>query len=78
MTITYSTREASFASPSSTIRELLNHSSGPMQVWAEWQRRRRYRKDLKRLMLVGAHMIEDIGLSLEEAQREMQKKSWRA
>lgn len=78
MTIIDSTREARFVAPFSPVKKLLNHGSGSIQVWAEWQRRRRYRKDLKRLILAGPHMIEDIGLTLEEARREIQKSSWRA
>lgn len=45
---------------------------------AEWIRRRQYRADLKRLLKVGPHMINDIGLPLHEAHREIGKPFWRA
>jgi uncharacterized protein YjiS (DUF1127 family) len=44
----------------------------------EWQTRRVYRKDLERLLRVGPHMIEDVGLTLQEAHREIEKKFWQA
>ena len=34
---------------------------------AKWNRCRRFRRDLKRLLKVGPHMIVDIGLTLDEA-----------
>ena len=43
---------------------------------AEWQKRRRYREDLKRLLRVGPYMIADIGLTHEEAQKEIAKPFW--
>jgi len=43
-----------------------------------WRRRRRYRAELARLLKVGPHMIDDIGLGLEEARREAAKPFWRA
>jgi uncharacterized protein YjiS (DUF1127 family) len=46
--------------------------------WGEWRTRRRYRSDLKRLLRVGSYMIEDVGLSVEEAKREIQKPFWQA
>ena len=45
-------------------------------MWAEWQIRRRYRKDLERLLRVGTYMIEDVGLTLAEAKREIEKPFW--
>ena len=47
-------------------------------TWAEWRRRRRYRTDLKRLLLVGPYMIVDIGLTFEEAREEIAKPFWLA
>ena len=43
----------------------------------EWNRRRRYREDLKRLLKVGPYMIADIGLTLKEALEESEKPFWR-
>jgi uncharacterized protein YjiS (DUF1127 family) len=42
----------------------------------EWRRRLRYRRDLRRLSRSGPHLIDDIGLTLEEARREMSKPFW--
>jgi uncharacterized protein YjiS (DUF1127 family) len=47
-------------------------------TWARWQRRRSYRSNLKCLLKTGPHMIDDIGLTLEEARREFSKPFWRA
>jgi uncharacterized protein YjiS (DUF1127 family) len=44
----------------------------------ELQTRRRYRKDLERFLRVGPHMIEDVGLTLPEAHREIEKPLWQA
>jgi len=44
----------------------------------EWERRYRYRQDLKRLLKVGDGMILDIGLTLEAARAESRKPFWRA
>jgi uncharacterized protein YjiS (DUF1127 family) len=44
---------------------------------AEWQRRRIYRSDLNRLLGVGEYIIRDIGLTLDDARREIQKPLWR-
>jgi uncharacterized protein YjiS (DUF1127 family) len=43
-----------------------------------WHGRRRYRGDLRRLMIVAPHMIADVGLTLEKARREVAKPFWRA
>jgi uncharacterized protein YjiS (DUF1127 family) len=45
--------------------------------FAEWKVRRRYRRDLKRLLRVGPHMIADIGLTPEAAHQEIEKPIWR-
>ncbi|MDH3474837.1 MAG: hypothetical protein OEM59_14225 [Rhodospirillales bacterium] len=54
--------------------------AGPLKkmraVFAEWNRRRWYRADLKRLVKVGPYMIADIGLTLEEAVAESEKPFW--
>jgi uncharacterized protein YjiS (DUF1127 family) len=39
--------------------------------------RHRYRRDLRRLLRVGPHMIADIGLSQVQARREADKPFWR-
>lgn len=38
--------------------------------------RSRYRRELRRLLRVSPHMIEDIGLSREQARREAKKPFW--
>ena len=78
MAIIDSTRDSHLASPLSLILKPLPQVSYLKMIWAEWQRRRRYRLDLKRLLSVGPHMIEDIGLSLEDACREIAKPFWQA
>ena len=44
----------------------------------EWQTRRRYRRDLEHLLRVGPHMIEDVGLTVQEARGEIEKQFWLA
>jgi uncharacterized protein YjiS (DUF1127 family) len=44
---------------------------------ADWRRRRAYRRDLKRLLHVGEHMIRDIGLTPDDARRQIDKPFWR-
>jgi uncharacterized protein YjiS (DUF1127 family) len=44
---------------------------------AVWRRQYCFRADLRRLLKVGAYMIEDIGLSHEEALRESAKPFWK-
>jgi uncharacterized protein YjiS (DUF1127 family) len=54
--------------------------AGEQASWSgtlrEWRRRLRYRRDLRRLSRSGSHLIDDIGLTLEEARREMRKPFW--
>jgi len=42
----------------------------------EWRKRRKYRADLRRLLATGPHLIPDIGLKTEEADREVSKPFW--
>ena len=77
MAIIESTHRDRLVLPFLPARTPLPHIAGLRAIWAEWQIRRRYRKDLERLLLVG-HMIEDVGLTLEEAHREIEKPLWQA
>lgn len=43
-----------------------------------WQRRRRYRAELKHLLLIGPHMVDDIGLTVGRATAEARKPFWLA
>jgi len=45
-------------------------------VFAEWHRRRDYRRELRRLLCTGRHMIADVGLTCEAAWREAEKPFW--
>jgi len=47
-------------------------------IWALWLARWHYRRELRRLLRAGPHMIADIGLALDEAHAEMAKPFWRA
>lgn len=44
---------------------------------AEWGRRRWFRAELRRLLKVGPYMIDDIGLTYEEALDECEKPFWK-
>ena len=50
-------------------------SSG-LQLIDTWRERTEYRRDLRRLLAVGPHMIEDTGISLEAARVEVLKPFW--
>jgi uncharacterized protein YjiS (DUF1127 family) len=59
------------------------HAQGLLRVVAEvraalalWRPRARYRRDLARLRASGPHLIEDIGLLLQDADREVAKPFW--
>lgn len=51
---------------------------GPMKVFAIWQARRHYRRELARLLIVGPHMIADIGLTADNARQEIARPFWRS
>jgi uncharacterized protein YjiS (DUF1127 family) len=63
---------------------LLDLCTGPFRFVVEvravlrvWRRRFRYRRELARLRSSGPHLIEDIGLLQDEADREAAKPFWR-
>jgi uncharacterized protein YjiS (DUF1127 family) len=45
-------------------------------VLGAWHQRYRYRRELARVMRSGLHLIVDIGLSREQAAREVAKPFW--
>jgi uncharacterized protein YjiS (DUF1127 family) len=51
--------------------------AGPLRVLDGWRARWHYRRELRRLLAVAPHMITDIGLTLDQAQREMVMPFWR-
>ena len=51
--------------------------AGLDRILATWRRRRAYRDHLRRLLRVGPYMIDDIGLTVEAARREIAKPFWR-
>ena len=65
------------AAPSRPGRASLLRVASLRVILREWQFRRRYRGHLKRLLRVGTYVIEDIGLTAEEAAREIEKPFWR-
>jgi len=44
---------------------------------ARWRERRRYRADLERLLRAGDYLVKDIGLTPEDAHREINKPFWK-
>ena len=66
----FASRSINFAALRQSIREIK-----PFMV--ELRRRHEYRADLKRLLIVGPHMLDDIGLGREEAIRESRKPIWK-
>jgi uncharacterized protein YjiS (DUF1127 family) len=47
------------------------------QLWQEWKQRRHFRSELCRLMRISPRLVVDIGLTVEEALREIEKPFWR-
>jgi uncharacterized protein YjiS (DUF1127 family) len=50
---------------------------GPFGLFRVWRERWRYRKELARLFIVGPYMINDIGLTLDQALAEVDRPFWR-
>ena len=53
-------------------------ATAPHLPWQTWSARRQYRAELRRLLRVGPHLIEDLGLPLAAAIAEAHKPFWRA
>ena len=49
---------------------------GLARMFRTWQKRIRYRRELNRLMQVAPHMIDDIGLTLDQALSEADRPFW--
>jgi uncharacterized protein YjiS (DUF1127 family) len=52
--------------------------TSPLRIWRVWRSRSRYRTELRRLLRLGAYLIDDVGLGLGEAVEEARKPFWRA
>lgn len=48
-----------------------------LALLAEWRQRRRYRAELRRLLSTGPHLLEDIGLTGSDMEREAFSPFWR-
>ena len=57
------------------LHEVRNEPAG---VLKEWRERKLFRREVSRLLSVAPHMIDDIGLTLDEASEEMARPFWRA
>ncbi len=68
----------SFEQRSPIALDLRQPSQAPLAQLALWRDRAGFRRDLRRLAKVGDHMLRDIGMTPESAQREIAKPFWRA
>jgi uncharacterized protein YjiS (DUF1127 family) len=61
------------------LRDALDDLSrqGPFGLFRVWRQRRHYRKELVRLFIVGPYLINDIGLTPDQALAEMDQPFWR-
>ena len=60
--------------PISTIRRVIKLSlTRSFPLFSEWERRVLYRKNLRRLLATGPHLVRDIGLGIDEALYEISK-----
>ena len=76
------------ASPRTVLQARLDHVhstgattlDGPAERGSRidfWRRRLRFRRHMARLLRLDAGLIEDMGLTLQEAQQEVAKPFWR-
>jgi uncharacterized protein YjiS (DUF1127 family) len=63
--------------PRSTEAVVLDGPADPGSSIDRWRRRIRLRHHLARLLRVDAGLIEDVGLSVQEAEKEIAKPFWR-
>ena len=63
---------------SARSRSPVMHLAAPLEALRVWRFRQRYRADLRRLLLVGPHLVEDIGLGVDGAMTESRKPFWLA
>ena len=68
-------RNSSFRDFKSVLPEMRHQ--GPTTVLSVWRARRHCRRELRRLLDVGPHMIADVGLTLDQARDEMTQPFWR-
>ena len=50
----------------------------PRRLLQEWWNRYCYRQRLRALLLMGPHLIADIGMTMEEAEREADNPFWQS
>ncbi|MGD1877035.1 MAG: hypothetical protein ACFB13_05990 [Kiloniellaceae bacterium] len=65
------------AAPADTAPQPLRLLGGLKATGAAWLKRRALRRELKRLLRIGPHMVADVGLSPEAARREADKPFWK-
>jgi uncharacterized protein YjiS (DUF1127 family) len=65
-------------SPGQTLRDVLADlgRQGPLGLFRLWRERWCYRRDLARLVIVGPYMINDIGLTLDQALAQVDRPFW--
>ena len=68
-------RNSSFRDFKSVLQEMRHQ--GPTTVLSVWRARRHCRRELRRLLDVGPHMIADVGLTLDQARDEVTQPFWR-
>lgn len=60
-------------SRAATTSNLSGSILGVIQCISEWRRRILYRRELERLLKTGPHLIQDMGLGIDEALHEVSK-----
>ena len=68
------TRKLTLLRPASVPLTPFSAVAKELQVWRS---RHRHRADLRRLLLIGSHLIKDIGLELDNAITESRKPFWK-
>ena len=77
MAVAHAPADPCQAAPADTAPERLRLLAGLKATGAAWLKRRALRRELKRLLRIGPHMVADVGLSPEVAHREADKPFWK-
>jgi len=69
--------EASLGQDMRNILLGLSREGPPFGLFRLWRERRHYRQNLARLLIIGPYMINDIGLTVDQALAEIDQPFWR-
>lgn len=74
ITVNLNTSHSFSDTPTPVFHEM--RSQSPFRTLVEWRARRNYRKELRRLLSVGPHLLADVRLTVDEALEEISRPFW--